>query len=156
MRCSDAIFFGSGLAALVYQTVWARLLSRLLGSDSGGTAVVLAVFMGGMAAGSVLFSRTARRTRFPVRWFVGIEIGLALWAACSPALLGAIEPVAGLGAKAGVAALVLAGPTMLMGATFPLMGRLTITGAGDTGRATSAFYGANTLEIGRASCRERV
>jgi spermidine synthase len=145
MRRSDLVFFASGLAALVYQTVWARLLSRLCGSDAAGVALVLAVFMGGLALGSALGARLARTTRRPVRLFVIVELALALWAGLSPELLTSIPPVGSALARAGVATLALSGPTILMGLTFPLMGRLTIDEPGDLARQTSAFYGANTL-----------
>lgn len=145
MKASNVLFFGSGLAALVYQTVWARLLARLLGSGSSGTALVLGVFMGGMAIGAWLGGGVARRTREPVKLFVAIEVALALWAAMSPHLLTMIEPVGGLGARAGVAALALLVPTVLMGMTFPLMGRLVIAEHSGTAAATAEFYGANTI-----------
>lgn len=145
MKISNVLFFGSGAAALVYQTVWARLLARLLGSGSSGTALVLGVFMGGMAIGAHLGGGLARRTRQPVKLFVAIEVALAVWAGLSPQLLGFIEPVGGFGPRAGVAALLLLGPTILMGMTFPLMGRLVIREHGETASATAEFYGSNTI-----------
>ncbi len=145
MKASNVLFFGSGAAALVYQTVWARLLARLLGSGSSGTALVLGVFMGGMAIGAWLGGGLARKTRQPVKLFVAIEVALAVWAALSPHLLGLIEPVGGLGARAGVAALALLIPTVLMGMTFPLMGRLVIRDHAGTAAATAEFYGSNTI-----------
>ena len=145
LRRSDILFFGSGAAALVYQTVWARLLARLLGSGPSGTALVLAVFMGGMALGSILGGGLSRRSNSPVRLFVLIELALAGWAAASPHLLALIGPVGGLPARAGVATLALLGPTVLMGMTFPLMGRLVIASSRELASATAGFYGANTL-----------
>ena len=145
MKPADLVFFGSGAAALVYQTVWARLLARLLGSGSTGTAVVLGIFMGGMAIGAFLGGGLVRRAERPVRMFVAIEVMLALWAAASPHILTAIDPVDGVLARGGVAALALLGPTVLMGITFPLMGRLVIERREDTGRETAGFYGANTV-----------
>ena len=145
MKASNVLFFGSGAAALVYQTVWARLLARLLGSGSSGTALVLGVFMGGMAIGAWLGGSIARRTRNPVKLFVAIEVALAVWAGVSPHLLTMIEPVGGFGARAGVAALALLGPTILMGMTFPLMGRLVIREHSSTAAATAEFYGSNTI-----------
>ena len=145
MKASNVLFFGSGAAALVYQTTWARLLSRLLGSGASGTALVLGVFMGGMAIGAWIGGGLARKTQQPVRLFVAIEVALAVWAAFSPHLLTMIQPVDGLGARAAVASLALLGPTLLMGMTFPLMGRLTIGRASETASATAEFYGSNTI-----------
>ena len=145
MKRADLVFFGSGAAALVYQTVWARLLARLIGSGSSGTAVVLGVFMGGMAIGALVGGRLARSARRPVRLFVGIEVALGVWAALSPWLLGWIDPVGGVWARASVASLALLVPTVLMGITFPLMGRLVIERPEDVADETAGFYGANTV-----------
>ena len=145
MRKSDTLFFLTGAAALVYETVWIRLLARLLGSDAGGLAVVFAVFMGGMGLGALCFGGWARRARRPAHLFAYLEGGLALWAAMSPFVLGLLDPLGNSTTRITLAVLFLLPPTMAMGASFPLMGRLTIRAAGETGSETSAFYGANTL-----------
>lgn len=145
MRKSDLLFFSTGAAALVYESVWIRLLSRLVGSDAGGLAVVLAVFMGGMGLGAHLCGGRARRAGRPARWFAGLELGLALWAAASPLALQLVSPVGSAGGRAMLAALFLLPPTLAMGATFPLMGRLVVREEEDAAREVSAFYGANTL-----------
>lgn len=145
MRKSDLLFFLTGAAALVYESVWIRLLSRLVGSDAGGLAVVLAVFMGGMGLGAWLFGGLSRRTPRPVLWFAGLEVFLGLWAALSPAMLSAAGPVESAALRTLLAAVFLLPPTLAMGATFPLMGRLTIAAEEGADREVSAFYGANTL-----------
>lgn len=145
MRKSDTLFFLSGAAALVYQSVWIRLLARLLGSDAGGLALVLAIFMAGLAAGAALFAGVAERTDKPVRLFARLEILLGVWAAMSPGLFAWIDPTGNPSLRIAVALGLLLLPTLIMGATFPLMARLTIREESDTGSETSAFYGANTL-----------
>lgn len=145
MRRSDLVFFTSGAAALVYETVWIRLLGRALGGDAVGLAVVLAAFMGGMGLGAALFAGAARRSRSPHRLYAALLGGLAIWALLSPWMLERAGPVAGGAARLLVAFGVLAPPTLAMGATFPLMARLSIARREETGRKTSAFYGANTL-----------
>ncbi|MGH9332328.1 MAG: hypothetical protein ACRD21_01075, partial [Vicinamibacteria bacterium] len=47
-------FFLSGLAALVFELVWTRLLLLSLGTTATAVGVVLGAFMGGMAVGSAL------------------------------------------------------------------------------------------------------
>ena len=145
MRKSDCVFFLTGTAALVYETVWIRLLARLVGSDAVALAVVLAIFMGGMGLGAWLFARPARAALRPERLFALLEIGVGVWAALSPWLLPLFSPVEGFTGRALLGALFLLPPTLAMGATFPLMGRLTIRLASEAGSETSAFYGANTL-----------
>jgi spermidine synthase len=145
MRKSDSLFFLSGAAALVYQTVWIRLLARLLGSDAGGLAIVLAVFMGGMALGATCLAGVARRTSRPVLLFALLEIGLGIWAALSPMMFALVEPTSDGLTRLLLTVTMLLPPTIVMGATFPLMARLTIRAEGQTGTETSAFYGSNTL-----------
>jgi spermidine synthase len=145
MRKSDSLFFLTGAAALVYQTVWIRLAARLFGSDAGGLAVVLATFMGGMALGAWLLAPLVRRTKRPVQLFAGIEAGLGGWAALSPTLFELADPVGDGALRLALAVGFLLPPTLAMGATFPLMARLVIRDKEETASETSAFYGANTL-----------
>lgn len=145
MRKSDLVFFLSGAAALSYETTWARLLARVLGSDAPAAAIVLATFMGGMGLGAAACSELARRTRSPVRLFAALEFFVAAWAALSPWMIAAMHPVDGFLARASVSALLLLPPTFCLGATFPLMGRLAIRTRAEATSETSAFYGANTL-----------
>ena len=144
-RKSDVVFFLSGAAALVYQVAWARLLARLTGSDSIGIALVLAVFMAGMGFGAWFFAERVKRDNNPRFIFVSLVLIMAGWAVLSPLLLTLLEPVGSLFTRCGVAALVLFVPTAIMGATFPLMGQLTIGDDRETGEGTARFYGANTL-----------
>ena len=47
-------FLLSGTAGLIYEVVWTRWLTSLLGSASAATAIVLAVFMAGIGIGAWL------------------------------------------------------------------------------------------------------
>jgi spermidine synthase len=145
MTRSDLVFFLSGAAALAYEVLWARLLSRLLGGDAEGAALVLALFMTGLGAGAVAFAARAATTRRPRAWFAGVELAVAAWAVLSPWMLSLAGAEAGLTARLGVAALAVLPASIGMGATFPLMGRLAIAERDAAGRSTAAFYGANTL-----------
>jgi predicted membrane-bound spermidine synthase len=48
-----ALFFASGATALVYQVVWVRSLSLILGASHLAVSIVLAAFMGGLALGGL-------------------------------------------------------------------------------------------------------
>jgi spermidine synthase len=139
----DLVFFASGAAGLVYQVAWARLATRTLGADALGVALVVATFMGGMALGAPLGARLPRAR--PERTFAAVVALGALGAILSARLVG--FPAGGsrtLDALRTV--LCLLPSTLAMGATFPLMGRLTVASdAGDLGARTGDFYGANTL-----------
>ena len=49
-----AITFLSGAAGLIYQVVWHRYMAILLGAQARATVAVLALFLGGLAAGYYL------------------------------------------------------------------------------------------------------
>ena len=51
------LFLGSGCAALIYEIVWFQNLQLVLGASAVSLAVLLAAFMGGMCAGSLLLAR---------------------------------------------------------------------------------------------------
>ncbi|MBL8858267.1 MAG: fused MFS/spermidine synthase [Planctomycetes bacterium] len=145
MRSSDVVFFLTGVAALGYETVWARLMARVLGSDAPAAALVLSVFMAGLGLGAYAFAGIARASRAPVRLFIALELCVALWAVLTPTLIANLPVVDSWTARAFVAAGVMLPPIVLMGATFPLMARMTIRSDAETASETSAFYGANTL-----------
>jgi spermidine synthase len=55
------IFTASGFAGLIYESVWTHYLKLFLGHAAYAQALVLAVFMGGMAIGSLLCSKYSER-----------------------------------------------------------------------------------------------
>ncbi len=62
-----AAFFLSGVAGLMHEVVWAKQLVQLIGATAHAQAVVLAVFMGGLALGSAGFGRWVDRHGRPLR-----------------------------------------------------------------------------------------
>ena len=139
----DTVFFLSGVAGLVYQVAWARLVTRTLGADALGVALVVATFMGGMALGAPLGARLSARR--PERTFAVVVTFGALAAIVSVYLVG-FPAGDSRTTDALRTVLCLLPSTLAMGATFPLMGRLTATDRNDDlGARTGDFYGANTL-----------
>ncbi len=128
-------FFLSGSSGLIYQTVWVRMLTRYLGATTYATATVLGVFMLGLAIGSFLGGKLADRTHRLIGLYCLLEI---LIAALSPfaslALIDGLGPLylswaqalshdaAGLlGVRVLFVAICLLPPTILMGATLPVL-----------------------------------
>jgi len=62
-----AIFFLSGAAALLFETLWFNLAGLTLGSSVWASSLVLASFMGGMALGNGLVGRFGHRLTDPIR-----------------------------------------------------------------------------------------
>jgi len=79
-------FFISGAAGLVYEVVWARYLDLVLGGTTYAHTMVLAAYMGGLALGSWFFGRLADRIKRPLRLYVLLECGVALWGLLFPLL----------------------------------------------------------------------
>lgn len=152
------LLFLSGFASLVYQVLWMRELALLFGSSAHATAGTLAVFFGGLAIGSLIWSRRAPRASRPLAEYGWLEIGvglsgvlyfslLAVYAAVYAPLhatFGA-TPALLLIAKLGLAAGVLLPPAILMGGTLPLMAQHVVRAGETLGRAGTLLYGANTL-----------
>ena len=126
------LFFASGCAALIYETVWFYLVQLVVGASSISVAVLLCAFMGGMALGSWLLPRLTPKGAHPFRVVAALEAGIALLGIAIPLALPYIqqvyltlaEPGAGsITLRAIVCFLVLTPPTMLMGATLPAIAR---------------------------------
>lgn len=152
------LFFLSGVAALVYQVLWLRLLSLVFGVTIYAASTVLAAFMGGLALGSAMAGRVADRLRRPLFWFGVVELLIAVTALATPLALEGVkrawvlahpvmpEHVAIVTAFRflGSAAVLLV-PTALMGATLPLVLKSSLTRLDALGSRVGLLYGTNTL-----------
>ena len=147
-----ALFFGSGATALVYEVVWSKFLSVMFGSTIYAQTVVLAVFMGGLALGNRIFGGRSDRLRQPVRAYGVLEITIGIYAFLFPAFDRLIDqlfitlgtPLAGhsgwlLALKGGLSAVLLLGPTILMGGTLPLLAAWLQKYSADAGRRSARF-----------------
>ena len=153
-----AVFFAfalSGASGLIYELVWVRMLSFVLGGTTFAIGVVLASFMAGLAAGSRALGRRADSTRDSLRLYALLELGVAVCAVLVPCLLWFAKPayVAVAAALPGsalallrlvLALVLLLPPTFCMGATLPVLGRLVVEHGAGFGRAIGLLYGANT------------
>src|SRR5207247_7397844 len=74
------LFFCSGATALVYEVVWSKYLTLMLGSTVQAQTVVLAVFMGGLALGNRLFGARADNSPRPLAIYGYIELSIGLYA----------------------------------------------------------------------------
>jgi spermidine synthase len=153
-----ACFFLSGATGLVYQVVWLRLLTPILGQTVYAITTVLAAFMAGLALGSLLFGRWAPRIRNHVRVYGWLEIGIGLSCVALPwGLTGAarayleldralaLSPSAFGVVQFAAVFLLLLVPTSFMGGTLPVLSQALAAGASKPGRAVGALYAVNTF-----------
>ena len=128
--------FVSGMAALIYELAWIRILRIDFGSTVYALSVVLAIYMAGMATGAKIFGQAADRSNSPFRLYAVIELALGLTAILTAlgrdwfheASIGLLIGVSNsyaltLCLKIALATLVLFPPTLLIGATFPVLVR---------------------------------
>ena len=145
----------SGFAGLAYELLWVRLLALSFGSTAASFSTVLAVFFGGLAIGSLIGGRLARRVTRPVRAYAIIElITGAVAVALYPILVGLESAFAqydpgtgplGVIVRVLVASVFLLPPTVLMGATIPFVTRAMVDRDEDVGRVTALIYAFNTF-----------
>jgi spermidine synthase len=152
------LVIGSGCASLIYEVTWTRRLTLLFGSSTWAVATVLAAFLGGLALGAWALGAWIDRVRSPLRTYALIELGIGAYAVAFPTLIEAATgvyvavapPFAGslpllTLMRAGLAFLVVVPPTVLMGATLPLMCRFVDRRAVALGRDLGQLYAYNTL-----------
>src|SRR5438128_2114937 len=125
------LFFFSGATGLVYEILWSKYLSLLLGSTVHAQTIVLAAFMGGLALGNRLFGKRADFLARPVSIYGILEIIIGFWGFFFAQLYtGADKAFVALGSgllgtpwllllKILLSALLLLPPTILMGGTLP-------------------------------------
>lgn len=157
-RISLSLFFGSGLCALVYETVWVRQLTLSYGISVYAISTVLTAFMSGLCAGSYFCGRWSHRIGNPLRVYAYFELGIATYAFVLYFLLADIMPqvyIAGYNLLHGipyafnfaryfVTFFLLSIPTTLMGATLPLLCKY-IQNKDNMVPYIGKLYGINTL-----------
>src|SRR6476469_8907499 len=83
------LFVLSGAAGLIYESVWTRYISLLVGHSAYAQVIVLVIFLGGMAIGSLVVGRWSERIRAPLLWYAIVESAIALIAVVfHPAFVG--------------------------------------------------------------------
>lgn len=144
------LLFVSGTAGLVYQIVWIRQLSLVVGVDVHAVTTAVSAFFAGLALGGWLFGRVADRHGNPLRLYACLEIGvLVLGIGATVALAHAAAPFAWLEQRTGWLAWALPFvlvilPAAAMGGTLPVLMRVLTPGAGRVGVHGGLLYAANT------------
>jgi spermidine synthase len=142
-------FFVSGFPALLYQIVWQRALFTLYGVNIESVTMVVTAFMLGLGLGSLVGGAVSTRPRWPLLAIFGFtelligvygifSLGIFRWAANYTA--GSSPLRTGL-----VAFILVVLPTVLMGATLPILVSYTVRLSRNVGTSVGALYAANTF-----------
>lgn len=143
------VFLVSGFSALLYQLVWQRSLFRLFGTSMESTTLVVATFMLGLGLGSLFGGWIATRARISLPLIFGLaELGIGAFGFCSLSVFERVASVttgiSGLGIGVVSFAILLV-PTVMMGATLPMLVSHGVSTSRNVGRSVGLLYFVNTL-----------
>lgn len=161
-RVLFTVFAISGFSAMIYEVVWTRILTLILGSTVYSYATMLSTYLLGLAIGSFIFSHVLKRFSRPLLLLTLVQVGIALFAFAGeflfprlPTVFLKIMGVLHTWSKVrAVTKFVIAGsvmliPTLLMGGIFPLVIHI-LTGKENPadkslGAIVGQAYAVNTL-----------
>jgi spermidine synthase len=151
-------YASSGLAGLIYQVCWTRLLTLYIGHSTAAASTVVAAFLGGLAAGAAIGGRLAIRLT-PVQALIGygvLEVSVAIIALLMPFEIRALTPLLAATYADGMSPVLFPAvrfvacvvmvfvPATALGATFPLAVRWVANEARNRARWGGALYALNS------------
>ena len=158
-RIGALVIFGvSGFCAMAYEVIWAKLLGLVVGPTTYSFTIVLVTFILGLAIGSMIFGWLGDRTDKVAGLLILTQIVAALTALGVSQLLGGSQlffakvifhlknqfALLSL-TKAIILFLIMLLPTLCLGATFPLVGKLYTRSVSTIGKSIGFAYAVNTL-----------
>ena len=148
----------SGFATLSYEVIWQRDLGLIFGNTVHSAATVTSAYMAGIALGAYLAGKLAPRLKNPIRTFGALELGIGLYALVVPYLFHVLRALYRFSyqnisddlpfltvLRLVLGFVVLLIPTMLMGATLPVLCKGLAARTEKFGARLGVLYGANTL-----------
>ncbi|MBX3660178.1 MAG: fused MFS/spermidine synthase [Ramlibacter sp.] len=143
------LFLISGFSALIYQVVWQRVLFNTFGVNTESVTAIVSTFMFGLGIGAIAGNYLLLRFRqHLLHVFLALEIGVGVFGIFSVTLIDWVGqssvPVSTLALLLRVYA-VLALPTLLMGATLPVLVGFLERRIQNMGRTVGLLYAFNTF-----------
>ncbi len=156
--CVLLFFFVSGATGLIYEVVWTRLLTLVMGNTHYSVATVLTAFMGGLAFGSYAGGKVIDKRFRPLTVYAFLELGIGLYCLIIPALIDFALPIfkwvylnwgssytqASI-VRFFICAAILIAPATLMGATLPVLSKFVSRDETRIGKDVGTLYAVNTL-----------
>ncbi len=149
--------FGSGAAALAVEVLWTRMFAQVLHNSVYTYAVVLILFLGALALGSLLASALARTRLPPVPVIAGLLVAAGVGVGLSPWVFAGLTGGLGYvgGGDAGFvryialvfaqAALIILPAGVLLGTILPYLLRILQAALPAPGQALGRLIAVNTL-----------
>lgn len=157
LLAAAALFF-SGLCALIYEVVWTRVLTLIIGSSTYAFTVMLATFLAGIALGSAVVSRISYSRDRGISLLALCQALIGLFAIVTAAFFGLLPEAfvrlfaatgetfsVFLTAQALLCFVVMVPATIFMGASFPIAGSIVVERFGTSGRRIGFLYAGNTI-----------
>ena len=152
------VFFVSGAAALLFETLWFRQAGLMLGNSIWASSLVTSSFMGGLALGNGLAARTGWRWRRPLVAYASLEAAIGVTGVALVVLLPGLtaflapvftplldSPTILNAVRFLVAFVLLLIPATAMGATLPILAGALSFAEPRFARVLGMLYGFNTL-----------
>jgi predicted membrane-bound spermidine synthase len=153
------LFFLSGVAGLIYESIWSHYLKLFLGHAAYSQTLVLVIYMGGMAAGAWIAGALLKKIRNCLKIYAMVEIVLGVAALGFHTLFQWYSNVSYDSVisfldnstlifcyKWFTSSIIILPQSMLLGATFPLMAAGFIRRfPGSGGYKLTFLYFANTF-----------
>jgi len=148
----------SGFCSMAYEVIWTKLLGLIVGPTTYSFTIVLVTFILGLALGSIVFGWLGDRTGKPLVLLLATQIVAAVSALGVSHLLGNSQFffakllfhfqssfVVRSTLKAVALFLFMFGPTVCLGASFPLAGKIYTRAISRLGRSVGFAYAMNTV-----------
>lgn len=152
------LFGFSGAAALIYEVAWVRALSNVMGGSTYAVSTMLAAFMGGLALGGYLGGAAGSRSKNPILLFGAMEAGTGVFGLLTIPAINSVSPLYFMifnkyhlspdifyASQFAICFLVMAVPTTLMGACFPVVTRIVSQEGENISAGAGRAYSINTL-----------
>lgn len=153
-----AAFACSGAAALVYEVAWTRSLATILGSTTYALSTMLGTFMTGLAIGGIIGGKIADRSRNLLLLFAIAEFGIGIFGVLTVPIIKLLptvyfflhqyfklSPSLYFAGQFIASSVVMMIPTVLMGATFPVVTRHLTERVEELGATVGKAYSMNTV-----------
>jgi len=153
------IFFLSGFAGLIYESIWTHYLKLFLGHAAYAQTLVLCIFMLGLAVGSWIAAKRVNNIKNFFITYAKVELSLGLFAlvfhdvslVVTHFFFDNVSPnldssSASNMIKWGLSSLIIIPQSILIGMTFPLIANGFLNSEpGHTGKKLSLLYFSNSL-----------
>lgn len=145
--------FLTGVTGLIFQVVWQKYLSYLVGSEARSVSLVVAIFLLGLATGYQFWGKISERVserKKLLKIYGYIELSIGAYAIVFPMYYGLLEKIAHAGPNhllfdVLITCFALFLPTFLMGATVPLLTAVLPESSTEVSSVHARVYGINTL-----------